>query len=341
MNSSRRTFLAQGAIASMAALSQSDSIAQSSTGIQISPADRHSSPDRALVVSTWPFGKASNERALEVFKAGGSALDAVEKGINVAEEDLSNASVGAGGIPNSAGVVQLDACIMDGPTHKAGSVAALEGIANAISVARRVMEKTRHVMLVGAGARGFALEQGFPDRDLLTPEQKKRWEEWKRKQPAPKGHDTISLLALASDGTIAGGCSTSGLAYKMPGRVGDSPIIGSGLYVDNDVGAAGATGIGENIMRFCGSFMVVELMRSGMHPVEACVETIHRIMRKHPPGMDLSINFVALNKKGEFGAAGTGQGFQFAAATPTFSKVIRSPGVTSASVGAVGGNVPK
>jgi isoaspartyl peptidase/L-asparaginase-like protein (Ntn-hydrolase superfamily) len=323
MNSSRRVFLAQGAIVSMAALSRTESIAQSNTSMQISPADRHGTSDRPLIVSTWPFGKPSNERALEVFKAGGSALDAVEKGINLAEEDLSNSSVGAGGIPNAAGIVQLDACIMDGPTHKAGSVGALEGIVNAVSVARRVMEKTRHVMLVGAGARAFAVEQGFREQELLTPEQKKRWEEWKKKQSAQKGHDTIALLALAPDGTIAGGCSTSGLAYKVAGRVGDSPIIGSGLYVDNDVGAAGATGIGENIMRFCGSFMVVELMRSGMHPVEACVETIRRI------------------KRGEYGAAGTGKGFEFAAASPAFSKVIRSPGVTSVSVGVVGGNVPK
>ena len=345
MNSSRRVFLTQGAIASVAALAAQEALAQANSAMRISAADRHRSADRPLIVSTWPFGKPSNERALEIFKTGGSALDAVEKGINLAEEDLSNASVGAGGIPNAAGVVQLDACIMDGPTHKAGSVAALEGITNAVSVARRVMEKTRHVMLVGAGARAFALEQGFRDQNLLTPEQKRRWEQWKQKQPAKppaeKGHDTIALLALAPDGTIAGGCSTSGLAYKLPGRVGDSPIIGSGLYVDNEIGAAGATGIGENIMRFCGSFMVVELMRSGMHPVEACVETIRRIMRKHPANTDLSINFIALNKNGDFGAAGTGQGFQFAAATSSFSQVLRSPGVTSSSVGVVGGNVPK
>ena len=340
MNSSRRVFLTQGAIASVAGLANGESLAQTPS-MRIADADRHTTAERPLIVSTWPFGKPSNERSLEVFKGGGSALDAVEKGINLAEEDLSNASVGAGGIPNSAGVVQLDACIMDGPSHKAGSVGALEGIVNAVSVARRVMEKTRHVMLVGTGARAFALEQGFRDQDLLTAEQKKRWEEWKQNQPTAKGHDTIALLALAPDGTIAGGCSTSGLGYKLPGRVGDSPIIGSGLYVDNEVGAAGATGIGENVMRFCGSFMVVELMLSGMHPVEACVETIRRIIRKHPPNTDLSINFIALNKKGDFGAAGTGQGFQFSATASGFSKVIRSPGVTSASVGVVGGNVPK
>jgi len=303
--------------------------------------DRHRTKERPLIVSTWPFGKPSNERALKVFKAGGSPLDAVEKGINLAEDDLKNASVGAGGIPNAAGVVQLDACIMDGPTHKAGSVAALEGVAHAVSVARRVMEKTRHVMLVGAGARAFALEQGFREENLLTDEQKRKWEQWRAKQPASKGHDTIALLALGLNGVIAGGCSTSGLGYKLPGRVGDSPIIGSGLYLDNDVGAAGATGIGENVMRFCGSFMVVEFMRSGMHPTEACAETIRRIMRKNPAGVDLAINFIALNKDGEYGAAGTGQGFEFAATSTSFSKVIRSPGITSAPVGPIGGNVLK
>lgn len=304
-------------------------------------AHRHTTADRPLIVSTWPFGKPSNERALEVFTSGRSALDAVEQGINLAEDDLQNASVGAGGIPNSAGVVQLDACIMDGLTHKAGSVAALEGIAHAVSVARLVMEKTRHVMLVGAGAKSFALEQGFREQNLLTDEQKRKWEEWRAQQPRSQGHDTIALLALAPDGTIAGGCSTSGLGYKLPGRVGDSPIIGSGLYVDNDIGAAGATGIGENIMRFCGSFMVVELMRSGLHPTEACAETIRRIIRKNPAGLDLAINFIALNKKGDFGAAGTGQGFEFAATTTAFSKVLRSPGITSASTGPIGGNVVK
>ncbi len=340
----RRAFISKGTIASIAALAAGEVAAQNGPNpakdSTIQVADRHSTSERPLIVSTWPFGKPSNERSLEIFRNGGSILDAVEKGINLAEEDLSNASVGAGGIPNSAGVVQLDACIMDGPTHQAGSVAALEGIVNAVSVARRVMEKTRHVMLVGAGAKAFALEQGFREQDLLTPEQKRQWEEWKKKQPAKKGHDTIALLALAPDGAIAGGCSTSGLGYKLPGRVGDSPIIGSGLYVDNDIGAAGATGIGENIMRFCGSFMVVELMRSGMHPVEACVEAIRRIIRKSPAGTDLSINFVALNKQGQFGAAGTGKGFEFSATTKGFSKVLQSPGVTSATVGVVGGNLP-
>src|SRR5688500_9789988 len=165
---------------------------------------------------------------------------------------------------------------MDGPTHKAGSVGAPEGGAHAVPVARRVMERTRHVMLVGAGANAVAPDQGFREQDLLTAEQKRKWEEWRAKQPAVQGHDTIAMVALGPDGTLAGGCSTSGLSYKLPGRLGDSPIIGSGLYVDNEIGAAGATGIGENVMRYCGSFLVVEFMRQGLHPQEACVRAIER-----------------------------------------------------------------
>src|SRR5438477_3664201 len=288
--------------------------------------------ERPLFVSTWPFGKAANEKALRVLQEGGSLLDAVEKGISVVEDDRSNSSVGLGGKPNSAGVVQLDACIMFGPGHKAGSVAALEEIAHPISVARRVMEKTSHVMLVGEGAKRFAVAEGL-DRILWD----KAYTTEPKKSSGPKGseknHDTISLLALSEDGTIAGGCSTSGLAGKMPGRVGDSPIIGSGLYVDNDVGAAGATGVGENIMRYCGSFLIVELMRQGMSPEEACVEAIKRIARKDPRGVDLSINFVALNKAGHYGAAGTGKGFSFSVTTKSFSRVQQSAAVAHLETG--------
>lgn len=286
---------------------------------------KHKTADRPLIISTWPFGRKSNDRALETIAAGGSLLDAVEKGINVAESDPANSSVGMAGTPNAAGVLQLDACILDGITHKAGSVAALEGIMYPVSVARRVMEKTPHVMLVGDGARQFALKEGFPE---IT---RKQQPSGAAKPLPPKGgkdnHDTIALIALGADGNLAGGCSTSGLGHKLPGRVGDSPIIGSGLYVDNDVGGAGATGIGENIMRFCGSFQVVELMRQGLHPTEACIETIRRIMKKHPAGTDLKIDFVAINKNGEYGAAGTGGGFQFSITSKSFSKVIQSAGV--------------
>ena len=287
---------------------------------------------RPLIISTWEFGKPANEAALARVARGGSPLDAVEAGIRVTEADASVTSVGRGGHPNADGVVQLDACIMDGPGHRAGSVAALEGFTHAISLARRVMEKTRHVMLAGEGARQFALAEGFEPAELLTPAGREKWQAWRQQQRAgaaepPAGHDTISLLVLGADGHLAGGCSTSGLAYKLPGRVGDSPILGSGLYVDNQVGAAGATGVGENIMRYCASFLIVELMRGGLSPQAACIETIRRIARTDPRGLDLSINFVALDKQGRFGAAGTGSGFPFAVTTPDESRVLKSAAV--------------
>ena len=286
-----------------------------------------------LIVSTWPFGKASNDAALKVLLRGDSLLDAVEQGIWVTESDDSNRSVGLSGTPDAAGVVQLDACIMNGPDHKAGSVGAIEGIRHPISAARRVMEKTRHVMLVGEGARMFALEEGLESVEINSRELNDQWQQQRmaqRAKPAPKkpvGHDTIALLVLGTDGNIAGGCSTSGLGGKLPGRVGDSPIIGSGLYVDNDVGAAGATGLGENVMRYCATFLIVEFMRQGMPPHEACVQVIRRIMGTEPKGADLSINFVALDKHGRYGAAGTDQGFQYSVTTPTFSRVLPNPGL--------------
>lgn len=277
-----------------------------------------------LIVSTWPFGKPANEAALQALKNGGSLLDAVEQGIWVAEKDVTNDSVGYGGTPNSAGVVQLDACIMNGVGHQAGSVAGLEGILHPISVARRVMEKTPHVMLVGEGARQFALEQGFENFNLLTEEKRQAWLKWKAEQDKKKddkSHDTIALLVLGADGNIAGGCSTSGRGYKLPGRVGDSPIIGSGLYVDNEVGAAGATGIGENVMRYCGSFLVVEYMRQGLSPQQACMKVVQRIASKDPNGMKLSIHFIALDKQGRYGAAGSEHGFAYAVTSETESRV--------------------
>ena len=307
----------------------------------------------AVVVSTWPFGQPANEKALKVLQAGGAGLDAIEQGINVTESDAGNPSVGLGGIPNADGVVQLDACIMSGPGHRAGSVGALSGFPHPISVARRIMETTRHVMLVGDGAAKFATEQGFARGPELTAGQRDGWEKWRREQAArpapakaatggaaakPDNHDTIAMVLLAPDGHLYGGCSTSGWGYKLAGRVGDSPILGSGLYVDDDIGAAGATGIGENVMRYCGSFLVVEYMRQGLHPQEACLETIRRIAKKDPKGFDLSINFVALDKKGRFGAAGTGSGFEYSVTCGKFSRVLQSPGLTSSKVGPIGGN---
>lgn len=275
--------------------------------------------------STWGFGRQANEAALAVLAAGGSALDAVEQGIWVTEADLTNASVGAGGTPNADGVVQLDACIMDGTTHRAGSVAALEGILHPISAARRVMEQTRHVMLVGEGARRFALAQGLATAEMPTPERRKAWEAWRAKQEAAeKTHDTIALLVVDAHGIMAGGCSTSGLGYKIPGRVGDSPIIGSGLYVDGEVGGAGATGMGENIMRYCGSFAVVERMRQGMPPREACLATVEWIVRQEGRTAGLDVNFVALDRHGRAGGAGSSGGFAYSFSTPEGSQVIEA-----------------
>jgi N4-(beta-N-acetylglucosaminyl)-L-asparaginase len=316
MNMSRRNFVRRAALG----LAAGAAVAQA----QPSP-EKGAVP---LIVSTWPFGKASNDAALKILLDGGSILDAVERGIWVTESDVSNKSVGLGGGPNAAGFVQLDACIMFGPGHKAGSVGAIEGIRHPISAARRVMEKTSHVMLVGEGARVFALEEGL---ESIPVDDRELYEKWREKRTAqkskpPQNHDTIALLALGSDGTIAGGCSTSGLAGKLPGRVGDSPIIGSGLYVDNEVGAAGSTGLGENVMRYCASFMIVEFMRQGLSPHEAIVKTIQRIIESEKRE-NLSINFVALDKHGRYGAAGTDNGFKYAVATPGSSLVLDNPGV--------------
>ena len=298
-----------------------------------------------LIVSTWPFGKPANEAAMACLKRGGSGLDAIEEGIRLTESDPTNTSVGLAGIPNAEGVVQLDACIMSGPGHRAGGVAALEGFAHPISVARRVMETTPHVLLVGDGARAFAAKNRFERGPRVSPGQKKAWKNWARQQAEARrrtdNHDTIAMVALLPDGNVFGGCSTSGRGYKLPDRVGDSPIIGSGLYVDNEVGAAGATGLGENVMRYCGSFLVVEFMRQGLHPQDACIETIRRIARLDPLGFDLAINFIAVDRKGRFGAAGTGQGFEYSVTSERASRVLQSPGLTAKSVGPVGGNVTK
>lgn len=287
-----------------------------------------------VIVSTWPFGRAANEQALRTLSAGGSALDAVEQGIRVTEAS-DNRSVGLTGVPNAAGVVQLDACIMDGPGHRAGSVAGIEGVRHPITAARRVMEKTPHVMLVGDGARQFAIAEGL---EFVEADSAPRHAAWWKERAAAGGvsgaparpadnHDTIALLVIGPTGTVAGGCSTSGVGGKLPGRVGDSPIIGSGLYVDDDVGAAGATGIGENVMRYCGAFLVVELMRQGLHPNEACLEALRRISRKDPKGAALSVSFIAVNKRGRFGSATAGQAFQYAVTTRRGSQLVVSPGL--------------
>jgi len=285
------------------------------------PSNSRATP-RPVSIATWPFGKVGTERAFEELQRGRSPLDAVEQGVRAVEKLSPDGSVGLGGRPNAAGYVQLDACIMDGKTHGAGSVAGLEGIVHPISAARRVMEDTKHVMLVGEGARWFALSKGLESIDVSElPAKKQAWQEQAQKDSKPSGHDTVTLLALGATGDLAGGCSTSGMAGKLPGRVGDSPILGSGLYVDNEVGAAGATGVGENVMRHCATYAIVERMRNGMHPQQACEETLHAIAKKDPRGYRLNFCVLAVDKQGRVGAATTDEPFPYAVTTEGSSEV--------------------
>ena len=270
-----------------------------------------------IVISTWNHGIPANEVSAEIIHAGGSALDAVEAGVRVTEADAQNQSVGLGGRPDRNGIVTLDASIMDSKGN-AGSVAFLQNIKHPISVARLVMEKTDHVMLAGQGALEFAKEHGFEEENLLTEQSAEGWEEWKRNNNIKDtwgpndDHDTITSLAQDIDGNIAAACTTSGLAYKLHGRVGDSPIIGAGMFVDNEIGAAGATGVGELVMRTCGSFLVVELMRQGLSPMEACNEAVERIIKKEGKNTKSQVGYIALRKDGEIGYASIHKGFQYA-----------------------------
>lgn len=269
-----------------------------------------------LVLSTWSHGITANKVSWEILKNNGSALDAVEKGVRVVESDPNGATVGVGGRPDRDGFVTLDASIM-GPDGKAGSVAFLQHIEHPISVARRVMEVTPHVMLVGDGAYQFAKKQGFSDKNLLTENSKKAWEEWlKTAEYKPvintENHDTIASIALDAKGDLAGACTTSGMAFKMHGRVGDSPIIGAGLFVDNEVGAACGTGLGEAIIRTAGSAIIVEMMRNGMHPQDACKTAVERVIAKHDDLTNLQVAYLAINKQGEFGAYSVYNNFSYA-----------------------------
>lgn len=305
----RRSFLQWGALSSLFPLS-------ACTGVErTSPPDTVNKP---IIVTTWPFGLAANEEAWKILSRDGRALDAVEAGARVAELDPDNVTVGYGGRPDRQGHVTLDACIMD-ENGRCGSVAFLEHIKTPTSVARLVMEKTPHVMLVGEGAYAFALENGFTREELLTPASEQAWKEW---LSGPEGsgkaainvenHDTIGLLALDASGVLSGACSTSGAAWKMHGRIGDSPLIGAGLYVDNAAGAACATGWGEAVIRAAGSFLVVELMRQGHDPEEACRLAVERVIEKNPDYAEIQVGFLALDRYGRFGAYCIQPGFSFA-----------------------------
>jgi isoaspartyl peptidase/L-asparaginase-like protein (Ntn-hydrolase superfamily) len=281
-----------------------------------------------VVIATWPFGRTAVTAAAALLQQGRPALDAVVAGAQAVEDDPKVHSVGYGGLGNAVGTVQLDACVMDGQTLNCGGVAALENVRHAAAVARRVMEKTPHVLLVGEGARLFALEQGFALETLLTPDSVAEWERRRRRAaparptpPAgpPPSHDTVTVLALDQAGAMAGVCSTSGLAHKLPGRVGDSPLIGAGLYVDGTAGGAGGTGVGEEIVRVGGSLFIAEAMRGGRGPQEACELAVRRVnavaVRRgvHPA----EVAFLALNPRGQVGAACTARtGFEYAVARP-------------------------
>lgn len=271
-----------------------------------------------VVISTWRHGIPANEAAWEVLEGDGPALDAVEAGVRVPEGDPQFRSVGYGGRPDRDGHVTLDASIMDHQDN-CGSVAFLQHIKHPISVARRVMEETPHIMLVGDGALEFALDQGFERENLLTPTSEREWRDWLEDQPDEvkteiniENHDTIGMLALDGTGNLSGACTTSGTAWKYHGRVGDSPIIGAGLFVDNEVGAACATGWGEAVIRTAGSHLVVEFMRQGMSPQEACRRAVERVVAKNPNYEDIQVAFLALNRQGEYGAYSVQSGFDFA-----------------------------
>jgi isoaspartyl peptidase/L-asparaginase-like protein (Ntn-hydrolase superfamily) len=252
-----------------------------------------------VVISTWPFGMAANEVAYGVLSKGGSSLDAVEAGITQCEDDPSVDSVGWGGLPDANGEVTLDASIMD-HQGRCGAVACLHRVRNAIKVARMVMEQTPHIMLAGEPATRFALDHGLPQTNLLSPQAGQAFDEWRRAQDAETGHDTIGMLAIDQAALMAGGCSTSGTRYKLPGRVGDSPIIGAGLYLLSGIGAAAATGKGEEVIKVCGSFSVVENMRRGMEPRDAIADVLKEVLRRRNGNADVDVSFIALRADGAY-----------------------------------------
>ena len=265
-----------------------------------------------IAICTWQFTKA-NQMAGDALSAGQPALDAAIRGVAVEEENLKNTTVGKGGAPDREGNVTLDACVMN-PEGDCGAVLCVSTITNVAALSRKVMEETPHVILAGEGAEEFGYRVGFKKENLLTDDSKKAWQEWLQ-SPEYKpiinieNHDTIGMLTMDNNGDIAGACTTSGLSYKMKGRVGDSPIIGSGLFLDNEVGGAVATGMGEEILKTVGSFLIVELMRNGMSPQAACEEAIGRIVRKNNRYKDFQIAYIAMNKAGETGAYCIHEGF--------------------------------
>jgi isoaspartyl peptidase/L-asparaginase-like protein (Ntn-hydrolase superfamily) len=270
------------------------------------------------MISTWNHGLEANAAGFEALASGGDALDMIEAAARLVEADPTDLSVGIGGLPDRDGHVTLDACIMN-HNGDAGSVCFVQNVLHPLSLARKVMEETPHVILAGAGAEQFARELGMPTTDLLTDPARTAWEKWRVESDYKpviniENHDTIGILAMDDKGQMAGGCTTSGLAYKMHGRVGDSPIIGAGLFVDGEIGAATATGLGEAVLRTLGSFLVVELIRGGMNAQEACEEAVHRIMRREDTS-DLQVGYCAMSADGDFGGHAIHEGFNTARTT--------------------------
>ncbi|MDX1909241.1 MAG: N(4)-(beta-N-acetylglucosaminyl)-L-asparaginase [Bacteroidia bacterium] len=321
MNPTRRTFLRQFSLGSLSW----------AAFLQACRADsRPAGTPQPMVISTWQHGLAANAAAWQILSAGGRALDAVEAGVRVSEADPQVTSVGYGGLPDRTGKVTLDACIMD-ETGNCGSVAFVQDIMHPISLARMVMEKTPHIMLVGEGAQQFAWEQGIKPENLLTPEAEQAWREWMATQTFTRppinveNHDTIGMVALDAQGNLSGACTTSGAAYKLHGRVGDSPIIGAGLFVDNEIGGAAATGWGEAVIRICGTHLVVELMRQGHSPQEACQLAVERLISKNPDYQEIQVGFIALNKHGEHGSYCIQPNFDYAVHDATGNRMIKAP----------------
>lgn len=302
---------------------------------------------KPIVISTWAPNVKANAAAWSLLSASKPSLDAVVAGVQVPEGDPKDNSVGYGGLPDRDGKVTLDACLMD---HKGrcGSVMALEHIKHPILVAKAVMEKTPHVQLVGDGALRFALSLGMKKENLLTPESEETWRAWlknanydpmdtlkefeksmkKDEEPIPwpspiLNHDTIGMVALDKEGNLGGACSTSGMAFKMNGRVGDSPIIGAGLFVDNEVGAASATGVGEEVVKICGAHTIIEAMRNGMNPDDACKEAIRRIVKNNGASADkVQVGFLAINKQGEHGGFAIQKNFTYCVTSEEGTKVV-------------------
>jgi N4-(beta-N-acetylglucosaminyl)-L-asparaginase len=335
----RRKFIKASAFTSLAALTAKKMVAAPTENTVIG---------KPVVISTWDAGLAANKAAWEILSKKGKAIDAVEKGVMVTEAS-QNCCVGLGANPDRDGFVTLDACIMD-DKFNCGSVAFLERIKHPISVARRVMEKTPHVMLVGIGAQQFAVAEGFPlEEQKLSPDAQKSYDNWlKRSEYKPPAinieskqghgpfaptkldsgewnHDTIGMVAMDTYGNLSGSCTTSGAGFKMRGRLGDSPIIGAGLFVDNEVGACTATGQGEDVIRVAGSHSVIELMRQGLSPEAACKKIVERIVKiKKEKAKEIQVAFLAVNKKGQVGSFAIHPGFQYAIRTNEVEKLVKS-----------------